>query len=217
MIEFFWKGFALGFAIAAPVGPIGILCIRKTLQFGKVSGLCSGLGAAAADAFYGSLAAFGLTFLSDQIMAYGAWLRLFGSFFLLFLSYRTFCARPHEQNERLHKMSYLKDFIGTFFLTLTNPLTILCYLAVFAAFGLTDIVSVRFSGAFLISGVFFGAAFWWLILSEGIGLFRHKLGPNMMIWINRIAGCVIGAFGIWSLTALLADAKILQPFLGLSK
>jgi threonine/homoserine/homoserine lactone efflux protein len=203
MIEFFWKGFALGFAIAVPVGPIGILCIRKTLQFGKLSGLSCGLGAAAADTLYGSLAAFGMTFLSAQILAYGNWLKLVGCFFLLFLSYRSFSAKPREPHDRLHKMSYLKDIVGTFFLTLTNPLTILCYLAVFAAFGLTDIMGSWVSGALLVTGVFFGSALWWLILSEGIGLFRHKLGQNTMLWINRIAGFVIGAFGIWSLTTLI--------------
>jgi len=203
MFEFFWKGFALGFAIAAPVGPIGILCIRKTLQFGKISGLCSGLGAAAADTLYGSLAAFGLTFLSSQLLAWGHWLKLIGGFFLLFLSYRSFRAKPQEPEQRLHHMSLLKDFIGTFFLTLTNPLTFLCYLAVFAAMGLTDVADNSFSSVFLVIGVFVGSAFWWLILSEGVGLFRHKLSKNTMIWINRTAGIIIGAFGIWSLTTLV--------------
>jgi threonine/homoserine/homoserine lactone efflux protein len=203
MFEFFWKGFALGFAIAAPVGPIGILCIRKTIQFGKISGLCAGLGAAAADTFYGSLAAFGLTFLSTTLLTWSHWLKLIGSFFLLYLSYRSFRATPHAPEQRLHKMSFLKDFVGTFFLTLTNPLTFLCYLAVFAAMGLSDIVDHSFSSILLITGVFVGSAFWWLILCEGVGLLRHKLTKNTMIWINRTAGIVIGAFAIWSLTTLL--------------
>jgi len=203
MFELFWKGFALGFAIAAPVGPIGILCIRKTLHFGKISGLCSGLGAAAADTFYGSLAAFGLTFLSAQLLAWGPWLKFIGSFFLLYLSYRSFRTKPYEHDQRLPRMSLLKDFIGTFFLTLTNPLTFLCYLAVFAAMGLTEIASSSFSSILLVTGVFVGSAFWWLILSEGVGLLRHKLSKNTMIWINRTAGIIIGALAIWSLTTLL--------------
>jgi len=202
MFDFFWKGFVLGFAIAAPVGPIGILCIRKTLQFGKISGMCSGLGAAAADTLYGSLAAFGLTFLSTPLLAWSHWLKLIGSFFLLFLSYRSFHAKPYESEQRLSHISLVKDFIGTFFLTLTNPLTFLCYLAVFAAMGLADIVDGSFSNFLLIAGVFSGSAFWWLILSEGVGLLRHKLNKNSMIWINRTAGIVIGAFGLWSLTSL---------------
>jgi threonine/homoserine/homoserine lactone efflux protein len=125
MIDFFLKGFILGFAIAAPVGPIGILCIRKTLQFGRTSGLFCGFGAAAADALYGSLAAFGLTFFSAPILAWSHWLKIFGSCLLLFLSYRSFRMKPQEPQDRLHKMSYLKDLIGTFFLTLTNPLTVI--------------------------------------------------------------------------------------------
>ena len=199
MLDVILKGFVLGFAIAVPVGPIGILCIRKTLQFGKLSGLCSGLGAAAADALYGSLAAFGLTFLSAQLLAWGSYLKLIGGIFLLFISYRSFRISPDAPTERLHRMSYVKDFIGTFFLTLTNPLTFICYLAVFAAVGLNDILDNLLSGILLVSGVFIGAAFWWLILSESVGLFRHKLTKNTMLWINRIAGLIIGAFAIWIL------------------
>lgn len=202
MFEFFWKGFALGFAIAAPVGPIGILCIRKTLQFGKLSGLCSGLGAAAADTLYGSLAAFGLTYLSSQLLLWGTYLKLIGGIFLIFLSYRSFRAKPHPPTERLHRMTYLKDFIGTFFLTLTNPLTFLAYIAVFAALGLTDIMDNSLSAISLVFGVFIGSSFWWLILSEGVGLFRHKLNHQTMLWINRSAGVIIGIFGIWSLSTL---------------
>ena len=204
MIDFFWKGFALGFAIAVPVGPIGLLCIRKTLQFGKMSGLCSGLGAAAADTLFGSLAVFGLTFLSDQILTWAHYLKLVGGIFLLFLSYRSFCSKANPLHMRLHHMSYVKDFIGTFFLTLTNPLTIICYLAIFAALGLAEDLG-KFSSILLISGVFVGAATWWIILSEGVGLLRHKLSPHSMLWINRAAGIIIGALGIWSLTTLFFD------------
>lgn len=205
MIDFFWKGFALGFAIAVPVGPIGILCIRKTLQFGKGSGLCSGLGAAAADALYGSLAVFGLTFLTDQLIAWKHFLKLIGGLFLLILSYRSFRAQPRAPEERLHHFSYVKDVVSTFFLTLTNPLTMICYLAVFAALGLAEEIDNSMSAILLISGVFIGASTWWLILSEGVGLLRRKLSRNTMIWMNRIAGIIIGAIGIWSLTTLFFD------------
>lgn len=203
MFDFFIKGVVLGFAIAAPVGPVGILCIRKTLQFGKMAGFCAGLGAATADAFYGSLAVFGLTFLSTQLLTWGHWIRLLGSFFLLFLSYRTFLAKPVAPHDQAPHISFVKDFIGTFFLTLTNPLTVICYLAVFAAMGWTDLIESRAASLLLIFGVFIGAALWWLILSEGIGLLRHKLNHTTMIWINRTAGFFIGVFGIWNLTSLL--------------
>ena len=204
MIEVFWKGFALGFAIAAPVGPIGLLCIRKTLQFGKASGLCSGLGAAAADTLYGSLAVFGLTFLSDQLVTWGHYLKLIGGLFLLLLSYRSFRSRINPPQMRLHHMSYVKDFVGTFFLTLTNPLTVICYLAIFAALGLAENLE-KISAVLLISGVFLGAACWWILLSEGVGLLRLKLSPKTLLWINRSAGIIMGAIGIWSLTTVFID------------
>lgn len=197
MIEFFWKGFALGFAIAAPVGPIGILCIRKTLQFGKSSGLASGLGAAIADTLFATIAAFGLTFLSEEILSWGQWLKLFGSIFLLYLSYRSFISKPPDPSFRLHKMGLVKDFIGTSLLTLTNPLTVICYMAVFAAIGLT--IVHWFAGLLLVGGVFLGSFSWWLFLVECVGLLRHKLNHQTMIWINRIAGIAIGLFAIWSL------------------
>ena len=203
MFDYFLKGFILGFAIAAPVGPIGILCIRKTLQFGRISGLVSGLGAAAADTLYGCLAAFGLTFLSAQFLAWGSWLKLIGSFFLLFFAYRSFIAKPHPSQNHLHQTSLVKDFLSTLFLTLTNPLTFLCYFALFAAMGLATVMEQPISGAMLVTGVFIGSSCWWLILSEGIGLFRHKLSPQTMVGINRTAGIAIGLFGLWSLTTLL--------------
>lgn len=202
MLEFFWKGFALGFAIAVPVGPVGILCIRRTLQFGKISGIASGFGAATADALFGLLAALGITFLSSQLLAWSYWFKLVGGIFLLFLSYRSFISRPKETQEGLHKMSLVKDFVSTFFLTLTNPLTFLCYIAIFAAMGFTAVIENAISTTSIVVGVFVGAFGWWFLLSEGVSHFRHKLTQQTMIWINRISGTIMGLFGAWSLTSL---------------
>lgn len=203
MLEVFFKGFILGFAIAAPVGPVAIMCIRKTLQFSKLSGFLAGLGASAADALFASLAAFGLTFLSTQLISFGYWLKLFGSILLLFLSFRSFRSKPHEPKSYVRHISLLKDIVGTFFLTLSNPLTLLFYFAVFATLGFGDLIQSALGAPLLILGVFFGSAFWFLILTEGIGLIRHKMTDRAMIWINRAAGILIGAFGIWGLTSLL--------------
>ena len=133
-LHYFFKGAALGFSIAAPVGPIGILCIRRTLQYGRFSGLFSGLGAAVADMIYGIIAAFGLTFVSDFIIAEKFWLRLFGGIFLFYLGGKTFFAKTLDlsQTKITHK-TLLSDFISTFFLTISNPLTIFSFVAVFAA------------------------------------------------------------------------------------
>jgi threonine/homoserine/homoserine lactone efflux protein len=201
---FFFKGAALGFAIAAPVGPIGILCIRKTVQFGRFSGFCSGLGAAVADSIYAVIAAFGLTFVSDFLIQGQFWLRLIGGAFLIYLGLRTFFAHPQETHlSTATRRTLISDFFSTFLLTLTNPLTVLSFLAVFAGLGLTAFSGGYASATFLVLGVLVGSTLWWLILSEGVTLFRKKVSQNVMGWINRIAGLLIMIFGLlaWSSVA----------------
>jgi threonine/homoserine/homoserine lactone efflux protein len=202
-LNFFLKGMILGFTIAAPVGPIGILCIRRTVQFGRLSGFFSGLGAAAADAVYGMIAAFGLTLISDFLIAGRVWLHLFGGVFLIFLGAKTFFAKSADISRgAISHKTVLADFFSTFFLTFTNPLTILSFLAVFAGLGLTEQRGVYSNAALLISGIFLGSAVWWMILCEGITLFRKKITQDMMIWVNRIAGSVIMAFGLLAILSL---------------
>ncbi len=203
-IIFFLKGALLGFSIAAPVGPIGILCIRRTLQYGRFSGLFSGLGAAFADTFYGFIAAFSLTLVSDFLTAQHFWLHLLGGCFLILLGTKTFFAGTHEvSNGQVIHRSLISDFISTFFLTLSNPLTILSFIAVFAGLGLVDVSEKFADAAILVTGIFFGASLWWLILSEGITFFRKKVGKQTMSWINRTAGMIIVAFGLAALISVL--------------
>lgn len=203
-IIFFLKGTLLGFSIAAPVGPIGILCIRRTLQYGRFSGLFSGLGAAFADTFYGMIAAFSLTLVSDFLMAQHFWIHLLGGCFLILLGAKTFFAETREvTNGQVIHRSLVSDFISTFFLTLSNPLTILSFIAVFAGLGLVDVSEKIADAAILVTGIFLGASLWWLILSEGITFFRKKVGQQTMIWINRIAGMIIVAFGLVALISVL--------------
>lgn len=199
----FIKGLILGFSIAAPVGPIGILCIRRTLQFGRFSGLFSGLGAATADTVYGAIAAFGLTYISGLLLAWQFWLHLFGGLFLIYLGLKTFRSKPTERSDQVNHKSLMGDFISTFVLTLTNPLTILSYFAIFAGFGLSESIKNSVSALILIVGVFIGSVLWWLILSEGVTLFRKKINQQLMPWINRVAGLLIMAFGIIALLSIL--------------
>jgi threonine/homoserine/homoserine lactone efflux protein len=202
-LNFFLKGLLLGFSIAAPVGPIALLCIRRTLQFGRLSGFFSGLGAATADGIYGGIAAFGLNLLSDFLIAGRVWLHLVGGLFLIYLGGRTFFAKQSDITKGLvsHK-TLLADFFSTFFLTFTNPLTIFSFFALFAALGLAEQREVYWNAILLVSGIFFGSATWWLILSEGITLFRKKITPIMMVWVNRSAGLVIGFVGALTLLSL---------------
>lgn len=201
-IGFFWKGLILGFSIAAPVGPIGILCIQRTLHFGRFSGFFSGLGAAVADVIYAIIAAFGLTFVSNFLIAEQVWLRLIGGVFLLYLGWKTFFPKKmHAEREFFHR-SLFHDFLSTFLLTFTNPMTILAFLAVFAGLGLSSTASHVDAGA-LVLGVFLGSTTWWLLLSEGVTLFRKKVSQKVMLWINRTAGILIFGFGILVLVSIV--------------
>lgn len=191
--DLFIKGYILGFAVAAPVGPIGLLCIRRTVQFGRLSGLFSGLGAALADTIYGFIAAFGITLISDFLLAEQKWLRLFGGAFLIFLGFRTFMAKHVTEQAVTHK-TLLSDFVSTFILTLTNPLTILAYVAIFAGLGIAEKHFLH--ALWLVGGVFLGSVTWWLILSEGVTLFRKRVTNEVMVWINRVAGILIAVFGL---------------------
>lgn len=195
-LRLFVKGMILGFSVAAPVGPIGILCIRRTLEYGRLSGFVSGLGAAFADMLYAIIAAFGLTFISNILTAGQNWLQLAGGIFLLYLGWKTFFAEPRANlNDPVHK-SLLNDFLSIFFLTVTNPMTILAFLGVFAALGLTTANGNYLHALSLVLGVFLGSAAWWLLLSEGVTLFRKKVTGQVMQWINRISGSLIFGFGL---------------------
>ena len=206
-LTLFFKGLALGFSIAAPVGPIGILCIRRTLAEGRSAGLATGLGAASADAIYGSIAAFGLTAVSGFLVGQSFWLGLVGGAFLVWLGVRTFrAAAPVEEagaSGPLEKRSLLSAYTSTFFLTLTNPMTILSFAAVFAGLGAGIIAGNYGAAALLVAGVFGGSALWWLLLSGGVGLARRRLPPGWMGWVNRISGAVICVFGLLALGSVI--------------
>ena len=196
---FFLRGLLIGFSIAAPVGPIGVLCIRRTLAEGRSAGLVSGLGAATADAFYGSLAGFGLTLVADFLVSQQTWLRLVGGLFLLYLGVKTFLSQPASepgQPAGAKTRGLWGAYLSTLLLTLTNPLTILSFAAIFAGLGLADTGGNSLSAVLLVLGVFCGSASWWLLLSGGVGLLRGRLTPRILQWVNRLAGAVIVVFGI---------------------
>jgi threonine/homoserine/homoserine lactone efflux protein len=193
------NGFILGFSIAAPVGPIGILCIRRTLTRGMLNGLAAGLGAATADACYGSLAAFGLTIITNLLVENNLYLRIMGSAFLFYLGYTTFIARPIDQRKNTYNKGWISAYLSTFFLTITNPLTILSFAAVFAGLGMISMRGSYFSSGLLVIGVFLGSSVWWLILSGSVHMLRKKFDYGQLIWVNRLSGVLICVFGIISL------------------
>lgn len=193
------RGFLIGFAIAAPVGPIGVLCIRRTLANGRFVGFVSGLGAATADMFYGTVAAFGLTAIQSILVGQQFWLHLLGGLFLLYLGARTFFAKPAEKATKTEsKRGLFSAYLSTLGLTLTNPATIISFTVVFAGILPSSVVQGMSSFA-LVIGVFLGSAAWWLTLSGIIGWLRERFTPAWMVWVNRLAGIVIFSFGIAAL------------------
>ena len=201
-IRFLLRGLIIGFSIAAPVGPIGVLCIRRTLAEGRASGLISGLGAATADAIYGCIAAFGLTFISSILIRQQAWLRLVGGAFLCYLGLKTFLTRPAQQATSAKGNGLVGAYASTFFLTLTNPMTMLSFAAIFAGLGIASASGNYVSAGVLVLGVFIGSALWWLILSVGVGTFRTTFNPHGLRWVNRISGIIITGFGLLALLSL---------------
>lgn len=195
------KGIGIGFAIAAPVGPIGLLCIRRSLAEGQGMGLATGLGAATADAAYGCVAGFGLTAVSGFLVGQRWWLALAGGLFLCYLGVSTFLARPAEHEAQSSHRGVSSAFLSTFFLTLTNPMTILSFAAVFAGLGLGSVPGY-YGAITLVGGVFLGSALWWILLSAGAAFFRSRVNTSWMRAVNRISGCLIVAFGLYALSTL---------------
>jgi threonine/homoserine/homoserine lactone efflux protein len=196
------KGLALGFSIAAPVGPIGVLVIRRTISHGFKSGLASGLGAASADALYGTVAAAGLTLVADFLVQQSLWMGLLGGAFLTFLGLRIFFSRPPQTESPQPHNSAGGDYLSTFFLTLSNPMTIIAFVAILGGLGAVDSGAFRLGAFLIVLGVFSGSALWWLLLSALVGLLRARLTSQALLWVNRAAGLVILAFSgaiLWRL------------------
>jgi threonine/homoserine/homoserine lactone efflux protein len=195
---FFAKGAIVGFSIAAPVGPIGLLCIRRTLAAGLRRGLATGLGAAAADCVYGCVAGFGLTAVSSFLVGLRLILGVVGGLSLCWLGLRTFLAPPAERPAAGQGTGIASAFLSTFVLTLTNPMTILSFVAVFSGLGLAD-ASGRSGAVALIAGVFAGSAAWWLLLGGAVSVFRTSIGPRWLVAINRGSGALLFAFGVYGM------------------
>ncbi len=198
---FFCKGLVLGFSIAAPVGPIGVLCIRRTLAGGFAGGFLSGLGVATADAIYGCIAAFGLSAAAALLLDGKFYLHLAGGAFLLYLGAKSFCARPAEASSCAENKNSWSSYLSAFLLTLTNPMTIMSFAAVFAGLGLGSAAG-RLSPYFLVAGVFTGSMLWWLVLSLAVNALRGRFNYNKMVWVNRLSGLAIAGFGVFSLWQL---------------
>lgn len=191
MTAFFLKGIAVGIVIAIPVGPVGILCIRRTIFDGKLAGLVSGLGAATADAVFGILAAFGVSVVSNLLLGYRDWLRLAGGVFLLYVGATALWAAPRVGPPPRQRDTLLRDYASTFALTLTNPITIIVFVGIFAGIGLSGREATLGRAAALVLGVWVGSLLWWLAVIFGAGLFIGAFGQRHLAWINRASGGIL--------------------------
>ena len=199
--ELLLKGLVFGFILAATVGPMWVLCLRRTLASGVLVGLASGMGIAVADGFYGAVAAVGLTAISGFLLAHAFWIGLVGAVFLIYLALRTlFAPAPIEAKDE-KTLTLSAAFLSTLGLTLTNPPTIRAFAAIFAGLGLAASADYA-AAALIVAAVFAGSALWWVILAFGAGKLRHRLGPRLFRAINIVSGVTILGFAAWQIAVL---------------
>ena len=196
------RGTILGFSIAAPVGPIGVLVIRESMTAGRRAGLLTGLGAATADGLYGLIGGLGLTAVSALLVSHAAALRIVGGLFMLWLGTRTFLAVPASVSTAVSERGATRIYLTGLLLTVTNPMTILSFAAMFAGMGVASGMDGSGSGVVtLVAGVLAGSAAWWLLLSGVASHAGRRLTPSRLRWVNRGSGLIITGFGTLALVA----------------
>jgi threonine/homoserine/homoserine lactone efflux protein len=194
MLNLFLKGCFIGFSIAMPVGPIGLLCIRNALTHGLRFGLISGLGAAVADAIFGIVAGLGITTISVFMASFQIYLQLLGALFLSYLGIITFRENPRQSNSPDIKNGLNYAFTSTFFLTLINPMTILSFVGIYVGLASDFPTHSWLFPIMMTLGIFIGSALWWLLLSSGASCFKSKINLKTRKWLNRISGLMILGF-----------------------
>jgi threonine/homoserine/homoserine lactone efflux protein len=205
-MENFFKGLAIGFCIAAPVGPVNLLCIRRSMTDGRLVGLISGLGAATADATYGMVAAFGLGAVTSVLLAHRTAIQLLGGIFLVFIGVRILRQRSEPAMGRDHARSLPSAYASTLALTLANPTTILSFLGIFAGVGIDLDTTGALSAVALIAGVFLGSGVWWVILSTSAHWLAGRANAGHLRLINQASAILILGFGIFQLGRLAIAA-----------
>lgn len=203
LLPLFASSLLIGLSIAAPVGPIGLLTIQRSLAQGPRAGLATGLGAAAADAVYGAVGAYGVTWLIGALVAARVPLALFGGAFLLWMAWRLVRAPLAQQAASAPAGSLWRHFAGTFVLTLSNPATIFSFIAVFGSMaGTSAQASASASPAVMVAGVLIGSAAWWLFLSSAVGRLRERFDDRWRRRVNAVSAFVLAGFALWQLASL---------------
>jgi threonine/homoserine/homoserine lactone efflux protein len=196
-VELLGKGILAGIAISAPVGPVNVLCMSRTLTKGRISGMVSGLGAAVGDTMYGAVAGFSISFVIQFLLREEFWIRLIGGFLLIGIGFLYYFKKPQSLKEQKSDSPH-SEFISAFLLNLTNPTVVLSFLAILAALGMGQQRPPLLT-LLLVGGIFAGSMLWWIILTVTTSHFRDRFNDKGMLWMNRIAGMAIGGFGIVTL------------------
>ena len=210
---FIIKGLLIGISVSAPLGPIGVLCIQRTLNKGFKSGFVSGAGAASADIIYAVIAGFSITYISDFLIEYQTYIRVIGGAFLILVGIRIAVSNPAKQIRKLRIKgnNFYKDFITSFFITISNPITILAFGAFFAAFNMISKTDGNFPIIIMIITVFSGSLMWWLSLIGIVTVFKKRIRLRNLLWINRITGTLIVLFAIFVIiSAFLPENSVVQ-------
>jgi threonine/homoserine/homoserine lactone efflux protein len=211
-LSIFIRGAIIGLGIAAPVGPIAILCMRRTIQRGMQYGFMTGMGAAVADAIYGAIAAFGVAAVSDFLERNQNHLMIIGGLVIIGLSIRVFFTKLKLNTDDTQSPNLLRAFVTSLMLTMTNPMTILAFIAVIAGLGLSNVITQFNMAVIFVLGVLAGSSIWWLFLSSIVGVIRHMIDEKVLLYINRAAGVVLLGFGCYALiSGLLQFPFFLQP------
>lgn len=203
-VTFFLKGIIVGLLASIPLGPVGVLCIQRTLNKGRMSGFLSGMGAATVDAIFALIAAMGLTFIINFIEQQRFFIQIIGGIVLIIMGLIIFYKNPVKQMRRQKrgKSTPYQDFFSVFLLTLSNPVAVFLFVAALASIDIVSVESPILSTLFVVSGVFLGALLWWVMLISFVNLFRKKFRLKQLWWINKIAGVLITAFGVFAILAI---------------
>ena len=202
-LALFLKGIFVGIYIAAPIGPISILCIRRTMKNGYSSGVASAFGVVTAEIFYASVAIYGLTLISDFLIGYKFWLQLMGGAFLLNLGVKTFFSNPDDHSKLSKQITLFNDYLSIVFLTIANPMTIINFIAVFATFGLSQLSGDFYGATVMLLGFILGSTLCYLTLVAITNILRSKFNSKLMKMVNQVSGLTIAGFAIVILSSLI--------------
>lgn len=208
--ELFLRGIIIGLTASIPLGPVGVLCIQRTISKNQRSGFISGMGAASTDIVYATIAFFSLTFVLSFIENHMALMKIISGVCIAVVGLDIFFSNPVVQirRNRAGKSNLWQDFLSVFLVTLANPAFILVFVALFAAFGINSQTIGRLNGAAMIVGVYAGGVMWWFMLTALVNLFRRRFRPRHLLWINRCSGAVIALLGLAAILSAIVNIHI---------